>query len=129
MGDNTSPHPIDVYVGERIRVLRHLRGITQGDMARKTGVRFQQIQKYETGANRVSASRLVMIAKVLKCGAANLFGKYAGVDVVKADDPVFSDSRVGNLIREFVKLDDDGRKELYEFIREIRPGRRKRRRK
>lgn len=129
MGNNTSPHPIDVYVGERIRVLRHLRGISQHDLAHRCGVRFQQIQKYETAANRVSSSRLVMIAKVLRVGVADLFGKFAGVDVVKADDPVFNDRRVGNLIREFIRLDDNGRGEVYELMRQLRARQRKHRRK
>lgn len=48
---------IDAYVGARIRALRGVRGVRQNDLAKKIGVRLQQCQKYETGANRVSASR------------------------------------------------------------------------
>ncbi|WP_282026965.1 helix-turn-helix domain-containing protein [Limimaricola cinnabarinus] len=59
------PHPIDTHVGKRIRHARWMRGTTQQDLGDAVGCKFQQIQKYETGANRVSASRLWDIANVL----------------------------------------------------------------
>ena len=59
------PHPVDVHVGKRIRQRRWLIGMTQQQLAEKVGIKFQQIQKYETGANRVSASRLWDIADAL----------------------------------------------------------------
>ena len=52
------PHPVDVHVGSAIRKLRRDAGMTQQQLAEMVGIKFQQIQKYETGANRVSASRL-----------------------------------------------------------------------
>ena len=64
-GKQQKPHAIDVSLGERIRELRHLREMTQMELAKQVGVRFQQVQKYETGFNRVSASRLYMIAEAL----------------------------------------------------------------
>ena len=60
-----TPNPIDIAVGQRIRAVRELRGLTQTDLAKATGVTFQQIQKYERGANRVSASRLMLISHAL----------------------------------------------------------------
>lgn len=59
------PHPVDVYVGSVIRKLRRDAGMTQQQLAEMVGIKFQQIQKYETGANRVSASRLWEIARAL----------------------------------------------------------------
>ncbi len=59
-------HPVDVHVGKKIRQLRHFRGLTQQELAAIVGVKFQQIQKYETGVNRVSASRLWDIARAFK---------------------------------------------------------------
>ncbi|NCZ65750.1 MAG: XRE family transcriptional regulator, partial [Rhodobacteraceae bacterium] len=50
-------HPVDQHVGKRIRHRRWLVGMTQQQLADQVGIKFQQIQKYETGANRVSASR------------------------------------------------------------------------
>lgn len=65
--------PIDLAVGDRIRAARLERGLTQAQVARAAGVTFQQIQKYERGANRVSASMLVRIAKVLDRSLISLF--------------------------------------------------------
>ena len=59
------PDPIDVHVGNLIRQRRRLLGLSQTDLAATVGVRFQQMQKYETGFNRVSASRLYKIAQTL----------------------------------------------------------------
>lgn len=56
---------IDVFVGSRIRARRYALGISQSELGAAIGVRFQQIQKYETGANRVSASRLWAVAEKL----------------------------------------------------------------
>jgi transcriptional regulator with XRE-family HTH domain len=56
---------VDIYVGCRIRERRHELGMTQAELGRLSGVQFQQIQKYENGLNRVSSSRIWMIAKAL----------------------------------------------------------------
>lgn len=60
------PNPIDVHVGNRIRLRRTLLGISQEKLASLLGLTFQQIQKYEKGANRVGASRLWDISKILE---------------------------------------------------------------
>jgi transcriptional regulator with XRE-family HTH domain len=59
------PDPIDVHVGARIRTRRLLVGMNQETLARALGLTFQQVQKYEGGANRVSASRLAQVAEIL----------------------------------------------------------------
>jgi len=59
------PDPIDVHVGERVRARRLLAGLSQDAFASKLGVTFQQVQKYEKGANRISASRLYKMASIL----------------------------------------------------------------
>ena len=59
------PHPIDVYVGSRIRLQRIMRGMTQTELAKLVGISFQSVQKYERGENRVSASRLHEFAAAL----------------------------------------------------------------
>jgi transcriptional regulator with XRE-family HTH domain len=59
------PDPVDVHVGARIRTLRLLLDMNQDALATALGLTFQQVQKYESGANRVSASRLFEIAEVL----------------------------------------------------------------
>ena len=58
-------HPVDVHVGSRVRQRRWILGITQQALAEELGVTFQQVQKYEMGVNRISASRLWAIARLL----------------------------------------------------------------
>ncbi|MFN3522305.1 MAG: helix-turn-helix domain-containing protein [Phenylobacterium sp.] len=78
MADNDRSDPIDVAVGSRIRVRRQALKISQSALAEALGLSFQQIQKYERGANRVSASMLVKIARKLECSAAALLGETEG---------------------------------------------------
>ncbi|HSV29069.1 MAG TPA: helix-turn-helix domain-containing protein [Candidatus Omnitrophota bacterium] len=59
------PNPIDIHVGGRVRLRRTLLGITQEKLAESLGLTFQQVQKYERGANRVGASRLFDLSRVL----------------------------------------------------------------
>ncbi len=61
-------HPIDIHVGQRLKQQRVRLGLSQGALGKTVGVTFQQIQKYETGSNRVSASRLHELANVLAVG-------------------------------------------------------------
>jgi transcriptional regulator with XRE-family HTH domain len=68
------PDPVDIVVGTRIRLRRKELGVSQEALADKIGVTFQQVQKYERGANRVSASMLSKIAQALDCGVADFFG-------------------------------------------------------
>jgi transcriptional regulator with XRE-family HTH domain len=68
------PDPVDIVVGTRIRLRRKELGVSQENLADKIGVTFQQVQKYERGTNRVSASMLSKIATALDCGVADFFG-------------------------------------------------------
>lgn len=69
------PDPIDVAVGVRVKLRRRQLGLSQSDLGSHLNLTFQQIQKYENGANRVSASVLVRIAQRLDCSIASLFGE------------------------------------------------------
>ncbi len=68
-----TPHPVDVTAGKLIRERRLYLGLTQTDLAVACGIRFQQIQKYETAQNRVSLSRISDIAEVLDVKPAYFF--------------------------------------------------------
>jgi transcriptional regulator with XRE-family HTH domain len=68
------PNPIDVHVGNRIRMRRLLLGMNQETLANALGLTFQQVQKYEGGANRVSASRLSAMAEILGVPISYFFG-------------------------------------------------------
>lgn len=65
MHNSRSANEIDIHVGQRLRLARILRGLSQDELGKEVGVTFQQIQKYERGTNRVSAGRLVALAKAL----------------------------------------------------------------
>jgi transcriptional regulator with XRE-family HTH domain len=73
MADQPNPHPTDLYVGSRIRFRRRTLKISQEKLAESLGLTFQQIQKYERGANRVSASKLQEIASSLNTSVGYFF--------------------------------------------------------
>ena len=68
-----SPNQTDVYIGKRFRMMRLMRGLSQTDVAKRLGITFQQIQKYERGANRVGAGRLQEMANLLGVTPAFFF--------------------------------------------------------
>jgi transcriptional regulator with XRE-family HTH domain len=69
----TTPHPVDLHVGSRIRQQRTLLGMSMEALAEKVGLTYQQVQKYEKGANRCSASRMWAFGKALGVPAAAFF--------------------------------------------------------
>jgi transcriptional regulator with XRE-family HTH domain len=68
------PNPIDIHVGSRIRLRRNMLGMSQEKLGESLGITFQQIQKYEKGANRLSGSRLVQAAEAVGVTPAYFFG-------------------------------------------------------
>ncbi len=74
---NKQPHPIDRLVGMRVRLFRTAQGLSQSRLADDLGITFQQVQKYENGTNRISASRLFEISRLLGVSVIDL---YAGAD-------------------------------------------------
>ncbi|MBL0690418.1 MAG: helix-turn-helix transcriptional regulator [Alphaproteobacteria bacterium] len=73
INNTTKTDPVDIHVGGRIRIRRRLLGITQDDIATRVGVTFQQIQKYETSTNRISAGRLYRIGEQFGVPVAYFF--------------------------------------------------------
>ena len=117
------PHKVDVHVGQRIRQRRWLTGMTQQRLAELVGIKFQQIQKYETGANRVSASRLWDIAFALNVDVAHFFeGLEAekphpekALDNIPAD--LSGDKEAMDLIRSYYAIPENQRRRLFELAR------------
>ena len=115
-------HPVDVHVGKRIRHRRWLVGMTQQQLAERVGIKFQQIQKYETGANRVSASRLWDIADALDVAVSFFFegldsesaGKESTNDI-PAD--LMGDKEALDLIRSYYAIPENQRRRLFELAR------------
>lgn len=84
------PHPVDVYVGQRIIQARRVKGISQEALSEAIDLTFQQIQKYEKAQNRVSASRLVQIANALDVDVGFFFDGAPGVNPAKETDPIIA---------------------------------------
>jgi transcriptional regulator with XRE-family HTH domain len=85
---NKTPDPTDVAVGQRIRIERVGRGISQTALADQLGITFQQVQKYEKGVNRVGAGRLAGIAKALDVPVSLFFGARRPARAERHDSPV-----------------------------------------
>ena len=114
--------PVDVAVGARIRLLRKVRGLSQQALAEAAGVTFQQIQKYERGANRVSASMLTRIARTLDVPVAEMFGESSAssgaVDEVAA---LLAEPGALELLRAYSVLPRGApRAALVEFVRTLK---------
>ena len=84
------PHPVDRHVGRRVQEKRLDLGLTQTALAKAVGVSFQQVQKYEKGTNRVSASKLFEMADFMKVGIPFFFDGYGGASAGVAEEaPAF----------------------------------------
>jgi len=75
-----APHSVDRHVGHRVRLRRKLEGRSQESLADALGLTFQQVQKYESGANRISASKLYEIAATLRVPVSYFFEGLAPTD-------------------------------------------------
>ncbi|MFT7594508.1 MAG: transcriptional regulator with XRE-family HTH domain [Paracoccaceae bacterium] len=115
-------HPVDVHVGKRVRHRRWLTGMTQQQLAEQVGIKFQQIQKYETGANRVSASRLWDIADALDVPVSFFF---EGLDKAHKDEAeksmvppdLMGDKEALDLVRSYYAIPENQRRRLFELAR------------
>jgi transcriptional regulator with XRE-family HTH domain len=111
-------HPVDVHVGKRIRQRRWMIGMTQQQLADAVGIKFQQIQKYETGMNRVSASRLWDVAGTLGVQIGFFFEGLEGTaaDPV-ADGDMLSSKEAMDLVRAFHSIPEAQRRRLLDLAR------------
>lgn len=111
-------HPVDAHVGKRIRHRRWMIGMTQQQLADKVGIKFQQIQKYETGMNRVSASRLWDIADALGVTIAFFFeGLAEGDQVAAAGADMMADKEALELVRSYYAIPEAQRRRLFDLAR------------
>ncbi|MEL6691089.1 MAG: helix-turn-helix transcriptional regulator [Pseudomonadota bacterium] len=115
-------HPVDVHVGKRIRHRRWMVGMTQQQLAEKVGIKFQQIQKYETGMNRVSASRLWDIAETLTVPVSFFFVGLEGAEPDQAEaratpSDLMADKEAMELVRSYYAIPENQRRRLFELAR------------
>jgi transcriptional regulator with XRE-family HTH domain len=119
------PDPIDVEVGQRIRIQRLAAGLSQSELADKIGVTFQQVQKYEKGANRVGAGRLTQIANVLNVPVSTFFEGRETIDRVarqgmKSPLAALAQPYAYRLLRAYTSIaDPELRRTIVEFVEQL----------
>jgi transcriptional regulator with XRE-family HTH domain len=123
--------PVDVHVGSRVRLRRTLCGLSQEKLGDAIGLTFQQVQKYERGANRISASRLFALSQVLDVPVSFFFddvsdalaqGSPADTENPRSADGVAGDvmfrRETLELVRAYYKIADDStRRALYHLVK------------
>ncbi|MCB1450591.1 MAG: helix-turn-helix transcriptional regulator [Nitratireductor sp.] len=130
MAEKKKPNPIDIHVGSRVRLRRTMLGMSQEKLGEHLGITFQQIQKYEKGANRVGASRLQEIARVLNTpvsfffedspGGTNNQEGFAETEAANYVVDFLSSSEGLQLNRSFVKIKDPKvRRKIVEMVRAL----------
>ncbi|MCC5985050.1 MAG: helix-turn-helix transcriptional regulator [Rhodobacteraceae bacterium] len=112
-------HPVDVHVGKRIRQRRWMLGMTQQQLAEAVGIKFQQIQKYETGTNRVSASRLWDVAHALDVSISFFF---EGLDqqangATDMPEELLENREAMHLVRAYYAIPENQRRRLVDLAR------------
>lgn len=106
------PHPIDVYVGKRVRYFRMMKGMRQRELAGLAGVNFQQIHKYESAANRISASKLYLICEALDITLIDFFaGLYEEEGEAEGEEAILPPA--------FSRMRPKKRKEFIEVMGQI----------
>jgi transcriptional regulator with XRE-family HTH domain len=126
------PDPVDVEVGQRIRIQRLQSGLSQTSLAEQLGVTFQQVQKYEKGVNRVGAGRLTKIAKVLGVPVSTFFGAHDAGAIERSDRGTSSSPLklltvpgALRLLRAYAQLNDGKmRRSIVELVENVAAGRR-----
>jgi transcriptional regulator with XRE-family HTH domain len=126
------PDPVDVEVGQRIRIQRLSQGLSQTSLADQLGVTFQQVQKYEKGVNRVGAGRLTRIAKVLGVPVSAFFGAHDGGTLDRSDRGTASSPLklltvpgALRLLRAYGQLNDGKmRRSIVDLVENVAAGRR-----
>jgi transcriptional regulator with XRE-family HTH domain len=112
-------HPVDVHVGKKVFQRRWMLGMTQQQLGEKVGIRFQQIQKYESGANRISASRLWEIAAALQAPVSFFFDGLEGPEPDMGDlrVDILTDREALELVRAYYSMPEAQRRRLYDLAR------------
>ena len=112
-------HPVDVHVGQRVRQRRLLLGMTLQELGDSVGIKFQQIQKYESGANRISASRMWDIAAAMEVPVSFFFEGLDGQapDTGEARGDILTDKEALELVRAYYLIPENQRRRLFDLAR------------
>jgi transcriptional regulator with XRE-family HTH domain len=118
-----APDPMDIALGAAVRIRRRTIGMSQEALAEQCGVSFQQIQKYENGANRISFSRLVQIARALRCRVIDLMDVLDTPDrELSGDLDLLTRMRTPGaleLLSAYERLSPEARSSLVSFMRAL----------
>ena len=125
-----TPTDVDCHVGKRVRRRRRLIGLTQQALASKVGVRFQQIQKYECGANRITVSRLFSLSAALNVSINYFFdGLTSDGQQAPANDhtdylsgDILSQKETLELVRAYYRLGERPRRHLLDLAKALEGG-------
>lgn len=127
--EDKSPNPIDTHVGKRLKQRRMLAKLSQEKLAEALGITFQQIQKYENGTNRISASRLFETAKILGVPVSFFYEGYknghkpllaVAETAPNLDQDIMQQKETLELIRAYYAITDEKvRKSMLETIKNI----------
>lgn len=115
------PRPVDIHVGQRLHDRRVLMGLSQEQLGKRIGVTFQQIQKYERGANRVSASRLWEVSRIMGVPVSWFFDEFDGRGNSEDRPPIKRETL--QLVRYFSACPRDIQEQLLSLFSEIAKGR------
>lgn len=116
-------HPVDIHVGSRVRLRRNLQGVSQTDLGETVGLTFQQIQKYENGKNRISASKLFQLSQALDVPVSFFFDDMPrqtceGRALPAALDDPMAKREVLELVRAYYRIEKRAvRKQLFELAK------------
>ena len=113
---------IDLHLGRRLRRRRRLLGLTQQQLAMQVGIRFQQIQKYECGANRISAARLWQLAEALETPVSYFYDGLAEAmerRETAAGGEMFSRKETLDLIQAYYQLGERPRRRLLDLAKSL----------
>lgn len=121
----SKPDPMDIHVGQRVRVRRLMLELSQEKLAEALGLTFQQVQKYEKGVNRIGASRLNEIAKFLKCTVGWFYDGGPGLPKGETHIPDFVTAVLATregieLCKHFSRLEDPKlRRRVVDLVEQI----------
>ncbi|MDC0081601.1 helix-turn-helix domain-containing protein [Emcibacteraceae bacterium] len=106
----STPNPIDIYVGSRLRLRRALIGMSQEKLGNALEITFQQVQKYERGTNRISSSRLFQISRILDVSVSFFFDDM-DTEIIKQTEGM------AEINKQVLQVDKLSRRETLEFVR------------
>jgi transcriptional regulator with XRE-family HTH domain len=119
LDEQRSPHDIDVVVGARVKAARLSKGVSQAALAQRVGLTFQQIQKYERGDNRISASKLVQIAAALSVLPMEFLSGLEDSAATSFDFSLFQASGAMDLLVAFGALSPREQRALLRLARDL----------